>query len=197
MKRIVFASRNQGKRREIAALLEGRAEVLSLSDFPDLPEVVEDGDSFLANALKKARFVSEQTGLTTLADDSGLEVDVLNGAPGIYSARYAGPSATDEANIEKLLSDLKSVPDDKRTARFRCVLVLHDPDGRYEAFDGTLEGMIIAERRGDDGFGYDPVFLVPGLGRTVAEIPLDEKNKISHRAKALQKLMEKITRDRL
>ena len=155
---------------------------------PDLPEIREDGNSFLENALKKARTIAELTGEMVLADDSGLEVEALDGAPGIYSARYAGDSADDEKNIRKLLSDLKGVPPAEREAAFRCVLVLCRPDGRYHAFDGRWEGRIAETPAGKGGFGYDPVFYLPEQGVTVAELPAEIKNRISHRAKAAAKL---------
>jgi len=162
--------------------------VLSLYDYPEVPGIEEDGATFLENALKKARVVSEYTGETVLADDSGLEVDALEGRPGVRSARYAGPDATDEANNERLLSELEGVPQEKRTAAFRCVLVLYYRDGTYRYFDGRLEGVIGSEPRGSEGFGYDPVFIVPAHGLTVAELGLGIKNTISHRARALTKL---------
>ena len=165
-------------------------EVLSLQDFAGLPEVEEDGRTFLENALKKAREVSLRTSETVLADDSGLEVDALGGAPGIRSARYAGPGATDEANNAKLLKALEGVPADKRGAAFRCALVLFRPDGRSEAFEGTWRGEILFEPRGTMGFGYDPLFLDPGRGLTAAELPPEIKNRISHRGQAFAKFRE-------
>jgi XTP/dITP diphosphohydrolase len=167
-------------------------ELLSLNDFPDVPDIVEDGKTFFENALKKARAVSEKTGLASLADDSGLEVDSLGGRPGIHSARYSGPDATDASNIRKLLTELHGRPDELRRAAFRCVLVLYRPGGDYDVFDGKLDGIISTEVRGENGFGYDPVFLIPDLGRTAAEVSPDEKNRISHRAKALEKLKVKV-----
>lgn len=167
-------------------------ELLTLNDFPGVPDIVEDGETFLENALKKARAVSEKTGLASLADDSGLEVESLGMRPGVHSARYSGPDATDASNIRKLLAELEGKPAGLRRAAFHCVLVLYCPEGRYEAFDGRLEGIISTEPRGINGFGYDPVFLIPGLGRTAAEISPDEKNAISHRARALEKLRSKL-----
>ncbi len=159
-------------------------EVRSLKDFPDIPDIAEDGKSFFENALVKARTVSKLTGEIVLADDSGLEVDALGGAPGIYSSRYAGLEATDEKNILKLLDDLKDVPAEKRTAAFRCLLVLYRPDGTYETFEGRWPGRILPEPRGKGGFGYDPVFEDPGLGLTAAELPPEVKNVVSHRGRA-------------
>ena len=162
--------------------------VRSLEEYPELPEIVEDGTSFLENALKKARTTAEFTGEIALADDSGLEVAALNGAPGIYSSRYAGDGADDAQNNRKLLNDLRGVPPAERGAAFRCVLVLCRPDGRYEAFDGRWAGRITEEPAGEGGFGYDPVFFLPERGVTVAELSPDVKNRISHRAQAFAKL---------
>ena len=170
-------------------MLENAAvEILSLAAYPGAPEVVEDGGSFLENALKKARAFAEFTGETVLADDSGLEVDALAGRPGVYSSRYAGPDANDEENIKKLLLELRDVPAEKRGAAFRCALVMYRPDGEYDTFEGTLRGVITTEPRGTQGFGYDPVFFVPEIGKTVAEMPMEVKNSISHRGAALRAL---------
>jgi XTP/dITP diphosphohydrolase len=189
LKKIVFASRNRGKIKEIQALLTDSGVTLhSLEDYPDLPEIQEEGSSFLENALKKARTIAELTGEVVLADDSGLEVEALHGAPGIYSARYAGEKGDDGKNIRKLLEDLRGVPPAGRDAVFRCVLVLCRPDGRYQAFDGHWEGRITETPAGEGGFGYDPVFYLPERGVTVAELPAEIKNRISHRAKAAAKL---------
>lgn len=164
----------------------------SLSDYPDVPEIVEDGDTFFENALKKARVVSEYTGEVVLADDSGLEVDFLGGKPGVCSSRYSGPDATDESNVEKLLREMKGVPMDKRGASFVCALVLYRPDGTFDSFEGRWQGKIGHEPVGNEGFGYDPVFIVPELGLTVAELPLETKNGMSHRSKAFGELKSKI-----
>lgn len=189
MKKIVFASRNRGKIEEIRTLLaESGVALKSLEDYPALPDILEDGKSFLENALKKARAISELTGETVLADDSGLEVAALDGAPGIYSARYAGYSADDGKNILKLLSNLEGVPPEDREAAFRCILVLYRPDGRYDVFDGMWEGRIAEAPAGKGGFGYDPVFYLPERGVTAAELPAGVKNRISHRAMAAEKL---------
>lgn len=189
MKKIVFASRNRGKIEEIRTLLaESGVALKSLEDYPALPDILEDGKSFLENALKKARAISGLTGETVLADDSGLEVAVLDGAPGIYSARYAGDSADDGKNILKLLSNLEGVPPEDRAAAFRCILVLYRPDGRYDVFDGIWEGRIAEAPAGKGGFGYDPVFYLPERGVTAAELPAGVKNRISHRAMAAEKL---------
>ena len=187
--KIVFASGNEGKVREIREMLEGMGiELVSLSHYAHVPEIVEDGKSFLENALKKAKIVSEFTGETVLADDSGLQVDVLGGEPGIYSSRYAGEKATDEENNAALLAKLKNIPQEKRTAFFRCVLVLYKRDGSYDYFEGKWNGQIIDERRGNNGFGYDPIFFVPELKKTAAELPAEIKNKVSHRGQAFAQL---------
>jgi XTP/dITP diphosphohydrolase len=190
--KIVLASRNWGKIKEIQAMLADLGiSLLSLNDYPGIPETIEDGKSFLENALKKARAVAESTGEIALADDSGLEVDALGGAPGIYSARYAGNDADDVQNIRKLLYDLKGIHAENRGAAFRCVLVLYPVDGHYEAFEGRWEGLIAEKPVGQSGFGYDPVFFLPGEGMTVAELSPEVKNRISHRAQAIAKLKER------
>lgn len=178
-------------------LAELDAEVLSLLDFPDVPEIREDGQSYLENALQKARTVADFTGEIALADDSGLEVDALDGAPGIYSARFAGPDANDAQNIQKLLEALKSVPPEKRGASFHCVLVFSRPDGDYEAFTGRWQGRIHNFPLGEGGFGYDPVFFLPDQGVTVAQLPPEEKNRLSHRAQAFAKLKEWLQTEKL
>ena len=189
--KVLLATGNRKKAAEIVAILrEGEGpvtEFASLADFPDLPEVVEDGDTFLANARKKAHPAAKETGLPTLGEDSGLEVDALGGAPGIYSARYAGEDAADGDNSRKLLEEMRDVPAGKRGARYRCVAVLAWPDGREVTADGSCEGEIAREPRGDGGFGYDPVFLL-GDGRMMAELTPEEKDAISHRGRALRKL---------
>lgn len=189
LKKIIFASRNRGKIKELQALLmDSGVTLYSLEDYPDLSDIKEDGNSFLENALKKAKTVAELTGEVVLADDSGLEVEALNGAPGIYSARYAGEEGDDGKNILKLLNDLRGIPPTGREAVFRCILVLCRPDGRYQAFDGSWDGRIAEAPAGQGGFGYDPVFYLPERGVTVAELPVEIKNGISHRAKAAAKL---------
>ena len=193
LKTIVLASRNQGKIREIQSMFADLGiSLFSLNDYPAIPEIVEDGKSFLENALKKGRAVAEATGETVLADDSGLEVEALGGAPGIYSARYAGTDADDLQNNRKLLDDLKGVPAANRGATFRCVLVLYPPDGRYEAFEGRWEGRIAEAPVGKGGFGYDPLFFLPGEGMTVAQLSPEVKNRVSHRAQAFAKLKERL-----
>jgi XTP/dITP diphosphohydrolase len=187
--KIVFASGNEGKVKEIREMLAGMGiELVSLKNYSGVPEIIEDGKTFLENALKKARIISAFTGETVLADDSGLSVDALGGEPGIYSARYAGEMATDDDNITLLLSKLKNVPQEKRTASFSCALVLYRTDGSYDSFESKWSGLIIDNRHGDNGFGYDPVFYVPELKKTAAEMPPELKNRVSHRGQAFAKL---------
>ncbi len=193
--KIVLASRNQGKLQEFKALLASLpVEVASLQNYPEVPEVAEDGATFAENAVKKARAVAAATGLWALADDSGLEVDYLNGAPGVYSARFAGEGRDDRANNEKLLRLLAGVPPEKRTARFRCVVAVATPGGEVYTAEGACAGVIAAEPRGNRGFGYDPLFFVPQLGKTFAELDPEVKNTISHRARALAGAREILTR---
>ncbi|AJQ26856.1 XTP/dITP diphosphatase [Pelosinus fermentans] len=197
MKEIVVATTNKGKVAEIAlALANLPVKVLDLSDFGDIPEAVEDGDSFMANAQLKAKHYAHHTRKACLADDSGLEVDALGGAPGIYSARFAGEDANDAANNQKLLAELTGVVPEKRTARFRCVLALADIDGTIMTADGVREGIIGQDLRGLGGFGYDPLFYIPEMEKTMAECSKNEKNDISHRGQAL-KIMTKILGDYL
>jgi XTP/dITP diphosphohydrolase len=189
MKELVVASGNKGKLRELGELLQGLVEtILSPADFPGLPEVEEDGDTFEANALKKARSAALFTGRPVLADDSGLCVDYLGGRPGVYSARFAGEGASDADNNALLLQQLAGVPADRRAAAFHCVIALCQPDGSCQTFDGALPGEILESPRGEGGFGYDPLFLVPEYGQTLSELPLDIKNAISHRGRAMQQL---------
>jgi XTP/dITP diphosphohydrolase len=186
---IVLATGNKGKIREFTGLLEGVfGRIISLNDLESPPDVVEDGRTFRENALKKARAIAAYTGLPVLADDSGLEVEALGGRPGVYSARYAGEGATDRDNIRKLLSELSGV--ENRSARFVCVLALVTPDGREITAEGTCEGVILTEPRGEGGFGYDPVFFLPELGKTMAELPPEIKNTLSHRARAAESLIK-------
>ncbi len=186
MTRLVVATRNRGKLDEIRAILASLSvEVASLADYPELEPIEEDGATFEANAVKKALHVAASTGHLTLADDSGIEVDALDGAPGVHSARFAGPEATDEANNAKLLELMKAVPDAERTARFRCVVAIATPEGHLEVAEGVCEGLVARRERGDKGFGYDPLFLVPEWGMTFGELPEGIKNAISHRGRAL------------
>lgn len=197
MKELLVATGNQGKFREIEELLRGTVGILvSLADFPGVPPVEEDGATFAENAVKKALTAARVTGMPVIADDSGLEVEALGGRPGVYSARYAGADADDAENNAKLLKELANVPADERTAAFRCAIALCFPDGNCRTFAGELAGVILREPRGTGGFGYDPLFLVPEYGQTLAELPLAVKNAISHRGKALAALLEYLRRDR-
>ncbi len=192
IREVVLATRNCDKGREIAAILSGAGSTIrTLAEFPEMPEVVEDGETCEANAIKKAREVAAWTGLTAIADDTGLMVDALGGRPGVYAARYAGEQASYEDNWRKLLAELKGVPSAKRTARFMTVAAIaHPHDDRVTAVEGVLDGAIAMEPRGARGFGYDPVFLVPELGKTLAELTDEEKNRLSHRARAFAKVRE-------
>lgn len=197
---LVFATRNRGKLVELRQLLPG-VDVLSVDEATArtgavIPEVDEDADTFVGNAIKKAREVSRATRLPALADDSGLEVDALGGAPGVYSARYAGEGAGDAANNAKLLAALAGVPVPARTARFRAVLALADVAGPLGAetitADGVCEGVLLDELRGTGGFGYDPLFLIPELARTFAELDVGAKGERSHRAHAMRAIRERL-----
>jgi len=191
MRELFVATRNRGKLKEFHALLNGVVDrVVSPFDVPDFPEVIEDGATFRANAVKKAQAAAAFTGLPALADDSGLEVDALQGRPGVLSARFAGEGAGDADNNAKLLNELAHVPDGRRAAAFRCVLALCLPGGGCSTFDGELGGEILRAPRGTEGFGYDPLFLVPEYGMTLAELPLDVKNRLSHRGRALERLKD-------
>lgn len=197
MKRVVLASGNAGKVREINQMLAGLdIEVIPQTEF-DVPEAEETGLTFVENAILKARNAAAHTGLPAIADDSGIEVDALRGAPGIYSARYAGSGASDQENLEKLLEDLAGVPAEERTARFQCLMVYmeHEADPTPIICQGTWEGRIGFEPRGDNGFGYDPIFIVPEKDRMSAELPPEEKNRLSHRGKALRQLVEALRRE--
>lgn len=186
--KILLATANKGKVKELEEMLADLdVTVLSLSDFPDFPEIEETGMSFAENAYLKARKAVEVTGLVSLADDSGLEVDVLNGGPGVFSARYAGEPKSDERNIDKLLEQMQGMPEAQRGARFRCSLAVVLPDGQEFLTEGKVEGRILFARKGLGGFGYDPIFYLPEMDKTMAELMLEEKNGISHRAKAFRK----------
>ncbi|WP_321527360.1 XTP/dITP diphosphatase [Sedimenticola selenatireducens] len=189
--KVVLASNNAGKVREINQLLaQQEIQVIPQSQF-DTPEAEETGLTFVENAILKARNAARHSGLPAIADDSGIEVDALNGAPGIYSARFAGPACDDQANNEKLLADLQGVADEDRTARFQCVLVYlrHADDPTPIICQGTWEGRILHAAQGENGFGYDPLFLVPQFGCSSAELTPDQKNSLSHRGQALRQLV--------
>jgi XTP/dITP diphosphohydrolase len=189
MKELLVATGNKGKLNEIRQILTGFVDqVYSLDDFPDLPEVIEDGRTFEENARKKAISAVRAAGIPAMADDSGLVVDALGGRPGVYSARYAGIDASDEENNCKLLHDLEGLSPDQRAAYFSCVVALCFPGGTCKTFCGTLNGLMLDSPRGSGGFGYDPLFLVPEYGKTLAELDLTIKNTISHRGQAMLKL---------
>lgn len=188
MPRLLLATNNPGKAAEFRQLLAGCGwQLVAPAELGLTIQVEETGQTYAENATLKAVEYSRAGGLVTLADDSGLEVDALDGRPGVLSARYAGVDRTDQERVQALLDELAGVPDDKRTARFRCVIAIADTTGRVELMDGTVEGRIGHEPRGENGFGYDPVFLLPERGMTTAELPPDEKNAVSHRAVAARK----------
>ncbi len=192
--KIVLASGNSGKLREIQAVLDQqRFQLIKQSEF-NVPDVPETGTTFVENAIIKARHAAQLTGLPALADDSGIEVDALQGAPGVYSARYAGEHGADEANNIKLLSEMKNVAEEDRGARFQCVIVYmrHAGDPMPLICEGIWEGKILYDLAGSNGFGYDPLFFVPTHGCSSAQLDPAEKNRISHRAQALQKLISKL-----
>lgn len=188
---LVIATRNKNKLREFKEILKDlQLEIRSLDDFGPTPEAIEDGDSFDENAYKKAIHTAKILGLPAIADDSGLVVEALNGDPGVYSARYAGENATDDDNLQKLLKELKGV--ENRRAYFQCVLSIAVPSGPALTYEGRCDGVIIDEKRGHSGFGYDPVFYFEELGKTFAELTMDEKNKVSHRGKALTEVKSEV-----
>jgi len=191
IKELVLATRNPDKGRELAALLKGLGiRIRTLAEFPAVPEVMEDGDTCEANAVKKAVAIAQYTKLPAAADDTGLMVEALGGRPGVHAARYAGEGATYEDNCKKLLQELAGVPRERRGARFVTVAALADPDGKVEVVQGILDGLITDAPAGTKGFGYDPVFFVPELGKTLAQLTPDEKNRVSHRARAFAKIKE-------
>lgn len=189
MKELVVATRNKGKLREIRDLLEGmKVIVTSIADYPGAPEIIEDGNSFRENALKKAVTMAEYTNQLTMGEDSGLEVEALGNAPGIYSARYSGEHASDEQNNRKLMEELKGVPLEKRRAKYRCCIALVTDEETIGIVEGECSGLITTEARGTNGFGYDPYFLVPHYNKTFGELPSTVKAQMSHRAHALRAL---------
>ncbi|MEF2145645.1 MAG: XTP/dITP diphosphatase [Desulfovibrionaceae bacterium] len=190
MKAVVLATRNQGKIREFSALLQNLGvEVKGLDQFPEIEDIPETGETFLENARIKAQAVAKLTGLPAVADDSGLAVDALNGAPGVYSARYAGEHGDSDANNAKLLHELQNVPDEQRTARFICCMYAASPSGQAIHAQASWEGRIAHGYAGKSGFGYDPIFFDPELGITAAEMAPEQKNARSHRGKALALLL--------
>ncbi|MGH7260634.1 MAG: XTP/dITP diphosphatase [Nitrospiraceae bacterium] len=191
MTELVLATRNPDKGRELAALLgDVGVTIRTLAEFPGAPEVVEDGETCEANATKKAVTIARATGLPAVADDTGLMVEALGGRPGVHAARYAGDSATYEDNWKKLLRELTGVPRERRRAQFVTVAAIADPKGSVSLVRGVLDGLIAEAPAGTQGFGYDPVFFVPELGKTLSQLAPDEKNRISHRAKAFAQVRE-------
>ena len=188
---LVVATRNAGKLKEIRRLLESRGiKILGLDSFPAAPDVVEDGETFAANALKKAEAIARFTGLPCLADDSGLVVDALHGRPGVHSARFSGVDADDRSNNRKLLDEMAEVPADRRQASFHCLMALCMQGQPQRLFEGRVNGMILEREQGDGGFGYDPLFWLPGHNCTMAELSLETKNRISHRGQALRQVVD-------
>ena len=188
---LVLATTNPDKQEELVSLLcDLGYTIRTMDEFDSVPRVIEDGETCQANAMKKATALARHTGMLALADDTGLEVEALGGRPGVYAARYAGEEATYEDNWRKLLRELKGVPADKRVARFRTAVAIAEPSSEVEVVEGVLDGRITESPSGTEGFGYDPVFLVPELGKTLAQLTLEQKNRISHRARALAKAKE-------
>ena len=189
MKEVIIATKNAGKAKEFQHIFsQYQITVKSLLDFEEIEDIVEDGETFEENALIKARAIAKQFNQVVIADDSGLEVDALHGRPGVYSARYAGEGRDDQANIKKVLSELEGIPTEQRGARFVCALALVTPEGEESVVRGTCEGQILTECLGSEGFGYDPIFYLPELEKTMAQIPKHQKNVLSHRADAFAKL---------
>ena len=191
--KIIFATGNEGKMKEIRLILEDLGvEILSLKDTGIAFDIEENGETFEENAVIKAKAVMQETGALVLADDSGLEIDYLHGEPGVYSARYLGEDTSYRIKNQNLIERLEGVPDEKRTARFVCVIAAAFPDGRVLTARGTIEGMIGYEERGEGGFGYDPIFWLPECGCSTAELTMEKKNELSHRGKALRAMKEEI-----
>jgi XTP/dITP diphosphohydrolase len=188
---VVIATRNSGKLREIRQILAPLGlRILSLRDFPEIPEILEDGRTFAENAAKKATPVARLTRRVAIADDSGLAVDALDGRPGVFSSRYAGEGASDLDRYHKLLQEMAGVPLGQRAAVFVCAMAVASPEGKVEIVEGECRGEIASSPRGNEGFGYDPVFFFPDLQKTMAELEPEAKNRISHRARALEKLKQ-------
>jgi XTP/dITP diphosphohydrolase len=195
MPKLLLATNNEGKAREYKSLLEGVPfELVTPAEVGISTEVEEVGRSFEENATIKAATLALESGLLSLADDSGLEVDALDGEPGTLSARYAGENASDADRVSYLLAKMRGIPQEKRQARFKCVIAIANPQGEVELCSGECNGIIALEPRGDKGFGYDPIFYLPELGKTMAELPPEEKNKISHRGRAAAKAGEVLKR---
>lgn len=190
---IIIATKNLGKVADFETLFKKRGiNVKSLLDYPNIPDIDETGKTFVENAILKAESIATYLNKPVIADDSGLAIDVLNGRPGIYSARYAGQDKNDQANIQKVLAELTGVPHTDRTARFHCALAVAAPNRTTHVFEGTCDGIIAESQIGDSGFGYDPIFFLPEKNMTMAQLSKEEKNEISHRSEALQKLEQDI-----
>ena len=195
MPKLLLATSNEGKVREYKHMLKDLPfELVSLTELGIKTEVDEVGESLEDNAILKATTLARESRLLVLADDSGLEVDALGGEPGRLSARYAGEGASDKDRVSYLLARLKDVPEEKRSARFRCVIAIAQPDDEVELCSGECEGVITLEPRGEEGFGYDPIFYLPGLGKTMAELSLEEKNRVSHRGRAARQAIKLLRR---
>lgn len=196
MEEVIIATKNSGKAKEFERIFNAKGiRVKTLLDFPEIEEVEETGTTFEENAVIKAEAIANRLNRMVIADDSGLEIDALEGRPGVYSARYAGTEKNDDANIDKVLEELELVPETERTARFRCVLAVARPGKKTLTFAGVCEGKILGERRGNNGFGYDPIFFVEEEGKAMAELASEQKNQMSHRAKAIKKLEENLPTD--
>ena len=191
MRKLLIATKNEGKVQEFKRRFESAdLKVISLLDLDEAPEVAETGSTFAENAVLKAEAIMRLTNQPVIADDSGLVIDALDGEPGVYSARYAGPDKDDEANIDKVLTEMKEIPEEERAASFQCLLAVAIPDQKTELFSGSCDGRIAFERSGSYGFGYDPIFYLPSYGKTMAELSPEEKNAISHRGQAIDRLEE-------
>jgi XTP/dITP diphosphohydrolase len=196
MKTLILATHNRDKIKEFRHKLGSSINLKTLDDFPGMPDVIEDGKDLSENAYKKAREIHEYTGLPAIADDTGLEVDVLDGEPGVYSSRYAGELASYQDNVLKLLEKLKAVPPEQRTARFRTIIAYVDKNETWEV-EGIVQGTISEEQKGEGGFGYDPVFYYEPLNKTFSELDMREKNRISHRGKAIDACVDKLKNNNL
>lgn len=193
MEKLIFATGNEGKMKEIRMILgDLDYEILSMKEAGISADIVEDGKTFEENAMIKAKAISKLANCLVLADDSGLEVDYMDKQPGIYSARWMGEDTSYDIKNKKIIENLEGVPEEKRTARFVCAVAAAFPDGRVITKRGTIEGIIGYEQRGENGFGYDPIFFLPEYGKTTAELPVEEKNKISHRGRALEQIKEEL-----
>lgn len=193
MEKLIFATGNEGKMKEIRMILgDLDYEILSMKEAGISADIIEDGKTFEENAMIKAKAISKLANCLVLADDSGLEVDYMDKQPGIYSARWMGEDTSYDIKNKKIIENLEGVPEEKRTARFVCAVAAAFPDGRVITKRGTIEGIIGYEQRGENGFGYDPIFFLPEYGKTTAELPVEEKNKISHRGRALEQIKEEL-----